>query len=156
MQSTTTTRRFTGWHMATIMVAFFALVIAVNVLMATYAVSTFGGEVVENSYVASQRYNGWLAAARAQRQIGWHATPSVDGGHHLHIAVTDASGRALDGRVIVTARHPLGAMPDQRVELTRDADGYVADKPLPAGRWLLHIDISANGHDARFEDEIAA
>src|SRR3546814_8818871 len=54
-------RRFTGWHMTAILIAFFAAVIAVNMLMATVAVRSFGGTVVENSYVASQKFNGWLA-----------------------------------------------------------------------------------------------
>ena len=37
-----------GWHMTTILVAFFAVVITVNIVMARFALSTFGGTVVEN------------------------------------------------------------------------------------------------------------
>jgi hypothetical protein len=59
-------RPFTGRHMAMIMIAFFGVVIAVNVLMARFAVSTFGGVVVENSYVASQHFNRWLDEARVE------------------------------------------------------------------------------------------
>lgn len=66
------TRPFTGWHMTGIVVAMFGLVIAVNVLMASYAIGTFGGTVVDNSYVASQRFNDWLAEARAQRALKWN------------------------------------------------------------------------------------
>ena len=55
-------RAFTGRHMAAIMVAFFGVVIVVNLLNARLASSTFGGEVVENSYVASQDFNRWLVA----------------------------------------------------------------------------------------------
>ena len=66
-----TTGPFTGRHITIIMVAFFAVVIAVNLLMARYATSTFGGVVVENSYVASQNFNKWLdeelVKARASR-----------------------------------------------------------------------------------------
>ncbi len=68
-----TTKRFTGRHMAAIMFAFFGVVIAVNVTMATFATRTFGGTVVDNSYVASQKYNGWLAEARRQERLGWTA-----------------------------------------------------------------------------------
>jgi nitrogen fixation protein FixH len=53
-------RTFTGWHMALILIGFFAVVVGVNLLMARFASSTFGGVVVENSYVASQQFNGWL------------------------------------------------------------------------------------------------
>ena len=63
------TRRFTGWHMTAIMFAFFGVVVSVNMLMATLATRTFGGTVVENSYVASQSFNRWLAEARAQDRL---------------------------------------------------------------------------------------
>ena len=42
---------FTGRHMAAILVTGFGVVIAVNVLMASLAVGTFGGVVVDNQYV---------------------------------------------------------------------------------------------------------
>ena len=67
-------RPFTGKHMAAIMIAFFGVVIAVNVLMARLATSTFGGLVVENSYVASQKFNRWLGEARSEKALGWKAT----------------------------------------------------------------------------------
>lgn len=150
------TQRFTGWHMLAIMVAGFGLVIAVNVVMARAAISTFGGEVVENSYVASQRYNVWLKAAAAQKSLGWHVAASADPARILHIAVTDAAGAPLLGQVTVTARHPLGRMPDQRIGLHANRSDHAADRPLPPGRWLLHVDVRAQGHDARFETEVDA
>jgi nitrogen fixation protein FixH len=57
-------RQFTGgtWRR---MVAFFGVVIAVNLTMARLAIGSFGGVVVENSYVASQKFNGWLDRPRA-------------------------------------------------------------------------------------------
>ena len=68
-----TTGPFTGKHFTVIMVAFFAVVIGVNLLMARAASSTFGGVVVENSYVASQEFNTWLAEARKEKALGWSA-----------------------------------------------------------------------------------
>ena len=64
-----TAKRITGRTMTAILCAFFGVVIAVNILMATIATRTFGGVVVENSYVASQEYNGWLAQSRRQRDL---------------------------------------------------------------------------------------
>ena len=68
-------KRITGWHAAAGLVAFFGLVIAVTLTMAVYATTTFGGVVVDNSYVASQKYNGWLKAAERQRALGWTIHP---------------------------------------------------------------------------------
>ena len=63
-------KAFTGRHAAMILVAFFGTVIGVNMVMASFALSTFGGTVVDNSYVASQHYNEWLARADAQDRLG--------------------------------------------------------------------------------------
>ena len=69
------TRRFTGWHFTAIITAFFGVVVAVNLTMAVFATRTFGGVVVENSYVASQKYNDWLDAAKRQQQLAWSIEP---------------------------------------------------------------------------------
>lgn len=62
---------FTGRKMALIIVTFFAVIIAVNGTMLTFAVKTFGGLVVGNSYVASQHFNRDIAIAKAQPIRGW-------------------------------------------------------------------------------------
>lgn len=149
------TRTFTGWHMTGILVAFFGVVIAVNVVMARFAISTFGGEVVENSYVASQHYDRWLAEARAQVKAGWRAEPSVSA-DRLTVALTQRGVSVPDVRLTATARHPLGRQPDQVLALRWDAasERYIAAQPLPAGRWLIEI-IGARGNERlRFEDEV--
>ena len=51
---------FTGRHMAIIMVAFFGVIIAVNLTMATLASRSWTGLVVKNSYVESQKFNSVL------------------------------------------------------------------------------------------------
>ncbi|HET9398451.1 MAG TPA: FixH family protein [Sphingomicrobium sp.] len=78
---------FSGRHMTAILVAFFGVVIAVNFTMALFATRTFGGVVVENSYVASQKYNGWLDAARRQEQLGWAIEPGLDGRRRVTVAI---------------------------------------------------------------------
>ena len=70
-------RKFTGWHMTGILVAFFGVVVTVNIVMARAAIGTFGGTVVENSYVASQKFNGWLDQAKAQDKMGWTVDASM-------------------------------------------------------------------------------
>ncbi|TIS18850.1 MAG: cytochrome oxidase, partial [Mesorhizobium sp.] len=51
-------REFTGRHMLISILAFFAVVIGVNLTMATFAHRSWTGLVVENTYVASQQFNG--------------------------------------------------------------------------------------------------
>ncbi|KPF80148.1 hypothetical protein IP88_00720 [alpha proteobacterium AAP81b] len=145
------TRRFTGWHMTAVMVGFFTLVIAVNLTMARLASTTFGGTVVDNSYVASQRFNTWLAAGRAQRALGWRAHVTVDAARHVEVA-----GLPAGAVVTATARHPLGAVPDRALAFAATAGGYRAAAALPAGRYLVRVDVRLAGHLAHFDAEVPA
>lgn len=150
---TTMRQRFTGWHMAVILVAFFAVVIVVNVTMARFATSTFGGVVVENSYVASQHFNGWLDEAAKEKAHGWSATAIRQGDDRVRVqlAGAPAQGVTLSG----VARHPLGRLPDRRLEFVHGADGsFVSGAALPRGRWRLRLTGSAGGEAWRSEVEL--
>ncbi len=151
------TRRFTGWHMLGVMVAMFGTIIAVNLVMATLAVRTFGGTVVDNSYVASQEFNRWLAERRAQDRLGWSISVDEDGSHRPIVAVRSPTGTLAGAAVSAVATHPLGRAPARRVDFRTLADGrHIATQPLPAGRWLLRIEIRQGGRDAFFDDELKA
>ena len=71
------TRQFTGRHMLAILIAFFGTVIAVNMVMAVLATRTFGGLVVENSYVATRQFNGWLEQAPSVRLVKTSRAPRI-------------------------------------------------------------------------------
>jgi len=135
------TRRFNGWHMTAILVAFFGVVIAVNILMATLATRSFGGTVVDNSYVASQNFNEWLAAAREQSDLQW-AEVVERAGDRLAITV-DTPGGLLSGAVITgIASHPVGATDEVLLTFTETGDGaYRSNEILGTGRWLIRIEI---------------
>ncbi|AQR72636.1 FixH family protein [Sphingomonas sp. LM7] len=144
------TRNFTGWHMFAILFAMFGTIVAVNFVMARAAIRTFGGTVVDNSYVASQHYNRYLAEARAQRALGWTATASLDAQRHVVLATNVPAGTAASA----TIHHPLGRAPDQALAFTRRGAGFVSTTPLPAGRWQLRIELRDGAHSARFEDAL--
>lgn len=151
------TRRFTGWHMLAVMVGMFGITIGVNVVMARAAIGTFGGVVVENSYVASQHFNRWLAEARTQDALGWHVAVAVDGARRVTVTGADATGPLTGAAVSAIASHPLGRAPDRDLRFIAAGNGrFVSEAPLPAGRWLIHLAVRRNGHDARFEDEVPA
>lgn len=148
-----TTGPFSGRHAAILIVAFFAVVVAVNLVMARYATSTFGGVVVENSYVASQKFNGWLAEARREKALGWAAEVSRDaaGGVAVTMSGVPVTGITLTGE----ARHPLGRLPDRILTFARLADGrFVSDAPLPKGRWKLRLEAVAGARRWRSEQDL--
>ena len=144
------TSSFTGRHMTAILVAFFGIVIAVNFYMARVAIQTFGGTVVDNSYVASQEFNGWLAKARRQKGLGWQTVLSIDPQRRPELSISK-NGASLDGAVASgVARHPLGRAPDVPLPFRRVAPGYFRSvQSLPAGRWLVHVAITQGGQEMR-------
>ncbi|GAD49833.1 cytochrome c oxidase cbb3-type accessory protein CcoH [Caenibius tardaugens NBRC 16725] len=144
--------RFTGRHMAIILILFFGTIIAVNVLMARLASSTFGGIVVENSYVASQEFNTWLDKAEAQQALGWEASTKRTPDDHVAITLKGAPSTAS---VSAIARHPLGHAPNRPLTFTGDGNGnWVSHEKLPQGRWLLRITAQADGHTWRVEENV--
>ena len=145
-------RTFTGRHIAAILVVFFGLVIAVNFTTARCASSTFGGIVVENSYVASQEFNGWLDEAKANRALGWDAVTTWRPDGRLALAVSGApEGTTAEG----LARHPLGRLPDRAIVFERTGQGrFLSREALPDGRWTLRLALSADGHVWRREESL--
>ncbi len=149
------TKRFTGWHMLATMIGFFGVVIAVNVVMASDAIRTFGGLVVENSYVATTHYNQWLAEGRAQEREGWKAVPTADAAGVVSLRLSRA-GTAIDGAAVdLIANHPVGLVASRTIALQSLGNGrYRAEGRLPKGRWLVRIEVRADGQNAAFDDEI--
>ncbi len=142
-------RRFTGWHMLGVMVAFFGVIIAVNFTMASIAIGSFGGTVVDNSYVASQQFNGWLEDAREQDALGWRAEEEWREDGMLALTLHGAPDPAI---VTAIARHPLGRQPDMPMTFERVAAGeYVSAEALPAGRWTLRLQVNSAGAEWREE-----
>lgn len=136
--------RFTGWHMTAIMVAFFGVVIAVNVFMAHLASSTFTGEVVENGYVASQNYNHWLDSAAREKALGWSAVVTRQGDGRLFVTVTGKGTQ--DATLVGEVMRPLGEAGVHRIGFTRGVNGhFVSDEKLEAGRWRLRLILTAGG-----------
>ncbi len=147
-----TTGPFTGRDFAAILVVFFTVVLAVNVLMARDAIATFGGVVVENSYVASQEFNGWLRESASEKALGWsaHVSRRSDGRVAVRLAGAPASA-ALAGDVW----HPLGRLPDLTLGFSRSDDGsFVSRQALPPGRWRLRLEVKAGTQRWRDEQEI--
>lgn len=148
-----TTGPFTGKHITIILVIFFAVVIAVNLTMARLASSTFGGVVVDNSYVAGQKFNGWLKEADRERALGWKAEARHQADGKVAVKLTGAQGSGLVLKA--DAWHPLGRLPDQPLTFQRQLDGtFVSNEVLPKARWRLRLDAQIGEKRWRAEQEL--
>ena len=134
--STAQTKGFTGVHMWMLALGFFGVIIAVNVTMATFAIRSWTGLVVDNSYVASQEFEEKRLAHEAQRAAGWEAVLTYRPGA-ARLVIVDGARRPIDlGDATILLNRPVGGHDDQALEFKRMADGaYEAAVQLPAGLW---------------------
>jgi nitrogen fixation protein FixH len=134
LQSTPGT--FTGRHMWLLAIAFFGVVISVNVGMAIVASTSWTGLVVDNSYVASQEFEEKRLAHEKQQAAGWQASfiyaPGI-----ANVVIVDGTGNPVDlGPVSLQLNRPVGGHDDQAVVLERaPGGGYHAMLDLGAGVW---------------------
>lgn len=134
-------KAFTGYHMAAILILFFGIVILVNLTMASLAVRSFGGTVVDNSYVASQSYNRWLAEAGRQERLGWTIKTARREDRRLTIAIDSIDDRQNGFSVTAKAVHPLGRAQDIVLVMAPQGSGrFVSEERLPLGRWIVHVE----------------
>ena len=144
--------KFTGWHMLGVMVAFFGVVIAVNVTMARIAIGSFGGVVVENSYIATQEFNGWLDQAEQQQALGWEVTQALREDGRVGVQVAGAPDTLV---ISGMARHPLGVADSHDLAFISDGEGgYISASALPEGRWVLRLSVKSLTDEWRGEEEL--
>lgn len=138
---------FTGRHMLASLVAFFGVILAVNLTLAYLANSTWSGLIVKNGYVASQSFGDDLARAKAQDAMGWAVTMS-HAEDRVRITFADATQKKLSG-LAITAQlgRPASESQDQVLTFTDiGAGAYSAPANLAPGIWELEVD--AVGADA--------
>lgn len=130
--------------MALSLVLFFGVIIAVNLIMAYYANSTWSGLVVKNSYVASQEFNGKVEQVKAQEALGWKGDLTASSGIvRWSLKEADARPVAADA-VTIRFRRPVTESADATVVMAPAGDGmWQADFQLADGIWIAVIDVQS-------------
>jgi len=144
--------QFTGKHMLGVMVVGFGIVIAVNFYMASLAIGGFHGIVVENSYVASQKFNSWIDKAEADKALGWKASGQRGADGFVTVTTSEVPEAAT---LTAELRRPLGAREFATLTFAPQDDGtYRSTVAVQPGRWTMRLTIQAEGHDWTGESEI--
>lgn len=119
----------------------FGLIIAVNLVMAWKAVSTFPGLEVANGYVASQTFD---ADRKAQEALGWTLSHSYRPGA-LVLDFRDGAGKpAILSQLDVLVGRTTESRDDSRPDFHREGGAFVADVTLPQGKWMLMVEARSN------------
>ena len=145
--------------MLMLMVAFFGVIVAVNIFMMYKAVTTFRGEDVKQSYRQGLDYNATLKNRLQQFSRGWSADIRITANHNLVLRIADANGLAVRGLAIKgILKHPVDTDLDTVLVFRPDAKlgGYTAALPteIKGKRWVYTTAVYANsdqGGDAIFE-----
>ena len=134
-------RTLTGYHVAAMIVAFFAVIVAVNLTMAWFASNSWSGLVVKNSYVASQQYNEKIAAASLQKAKGWRLNFGY-GDNMLSFWLSDGEGQpVLIKNIAARIGRPAFESADETLILSHMGKGhYRADIELTQGVWGYQLD----------------
>jgi nitrogen fixation protein FixH len=133
-------------------IAFFAVVIGVNLLMMRLAIQTLPGTEVDSAYSASLAYGKEIAKAHEQSARNWnvdaHVERSGQGGATLQVEARDSNGRPMSGlKFQGRFERPTDRRADLPVELAEVGIGiYRGSAPAIApGQWDLVIEGASAG-----------
>ncbi|MEM9170098.1 MAG: FixH family protein [Pseudomonadota bacterium] len=150
-------RPWTGRHVLFALLAFFAVIIAVNAVFLTVAIRSFPGEQEKKSYLQGLNYNDVLERRAAQEALGWSVRideAAVDGARGaVTLVFSSADGAPLSGLSVTGS---LGRLVDDETDrvLTFSLVGPgtyrgVIDDAAP-GAWSLQATATGAGGE-RFD-----
>ena len=145
-------RPLTGRTVLFYLVAFFATVMGVNLVMMKLAIDTLPGTEVDSAYRASLAYASEISAAHDQQRRNWkieaHVERNPNGAATVRLDARDANGTPLSGlKFSGRLERPTDKRVDRAVELAESGIGIYrgsASDVLP-GQWDLVIEGEARG-----------
>jgi nitrogen fixation protein FixH len=142
----------TGRKVLFMLLAFFGVVIGVNMTMMKLAILTLPGTEVDSAYSASLAYESEIVAAHDQNARNWkvdaHIQRSPDGGATLQVEARDNSGMPMSGlKFQGRFERPTDRRADLPLALAETGIGiYRGSAPMIApGQWDLVLEGDAAG-----------
>lgn len=126
----------TGRKVFAIFAGGFAIIIAVNLTLATNAIRTFPGLETKNSYVASQEFND---ARAAQDALGWDVNAALQEGQLVLTINNDEGHPVRPVSLSGTFGRATNVSQDQQLEFVQTPGGYTAHVDVGAGNWNLRM-----------------
>ncbi|MDH2347174.1 FixH family protein [Bradyrhizobium sp. SSUT77] len=146
------TKPLTGTKVFLMLVAFFGVVIGVNVTMMKLAIATLPGTDVDSPYAAGLTYDREISAAQDQAARKWqvsaHIEHRADGDATLQVDARDAAGQPMSGLTFGgRLERPTDKRADLAVELSEAGVGIYRGNAaaVAPGQWDLVIEGEARG-----------
>ena len=137
----------TGTKVLLILLAFFGVVIGVNVTMMQLAIKTLPGTEVDSAYSASLGYEKEIAAARDQDARHWqvdaHLERAADGAALLRVEAHDKDGKPVTGlKFQGRFERPADKRADLSVALAEVGIGIYSGRAetIAPGQWDLVLE----------------
>ena len=145
-------RPLTGRAVLVMLLAFFGVVIGVNMIMMRLAIQTLPGTDVDSAYTASLAYEKEIGIAQGQNARNWKVDAKVrrgpDGSATLQVEARGNDGKPMSGlKFQGRFERPTDRRADQPVALAETGAGiYRGNAPdIAAGQWDLVIEGVAAG-----------
>lgn len=153
------TKQLTGKHVLIMLLAFFGVMIAVNIYFTVVAVKSFRGEDVPRSYRQGLEYNQTLAARGLQKDAGWTGHVNVtqaQGVPTLILQIKDKQGFGISGlELAAKLRHPVDTDRDQPIVFSDIGDGrYRAMPGALEGHWTIEVETMQDGFPFKMRHEL--
>jgi len=152
MTQTKTEKPLTGRFVLIVTLAFFTVVIGVNVVMMRLAISTLPGTEVDSAYKASLAYQGEINAAHDQEARQWKVDARVerrpDGGAVLRVDARDHDGQPLSGMAFSgRLERPADQRQDKLIDLGELQKGEYRGNAagVAPGQWDLVLEGDLQG-----------
>lgn len=132
-------KEITGRKFFFIVVAFFGVIIAVNLTLAFNAVKTFPGVETKSPYVRNQSFD---ADRAAQLALGWDVSARVaasDGVLRLSITEAEGGGPVEVASLSGTFGRATTVRDDQAPHFTFTGQDYTAPVEVTPGNWNLRM-----------------
>jgi len=147
-----------GRHVLMMLLAFFGVMLAVNIYFTVMAVKSFRGEDVPRSYRQGLEYNQTLESRAAQKAIGWTVRANLaqsSYGDRIILDVRDKDGRSIPNLAIkAVLRHPADTALDIPLDFESDGIHYSVNIATIKGKWLLVATARTETQQLKFEHEL--
>jgi len=131
-----------GRHVLVAFVAFFSLIVGLDIGFAVMAYRSAPGETAANPYEAGLAYQQELELKAREAALGWTASLARTADGELELAVTDRAGAPLSGlQVTGWMRRPATERDRQPLTFEPTAPGQYRSRPAqtPQGAWDLSL-----------------